>query len=222
MGFKIDTQVKTRFPELTILTCNIEGVKVEKRSIELEKFKNETMKQVREKYDLESLKNLSTFRAYRDFFWRVGIDPTKIRPAAEALIRRVLGGRAIPHINTLVDTYNLASIKTEIALATFDADKLKGELLMRFAEKGEEFLGIGMEKPMVLQGGEIVVSDGEKLVAIYPYRDADSTKITEKTKNVALLVCGVPGIEEKTLQEATRVTLDYVVRFCSGEVPKYG
>ena len=222
VGFRIDTQVKTRFLELTVLACNIEGVKVEKRSIELEKFKNEIMEQVREKYDLETLKNLSTFRAYRDFFWRVGIDPTKIRPAAEALIRRVLGGRSIPHINTLVDAYNLASVKTEIALAAFDADKLKGDLLMRFAEKGEEFLGIGMEKPMILQGGEIVVSDDEKLVAIYPYRDADSTKITEKTKNVTLLVCGVPGIEEKTLQDATGVTLNCIVRFCNGKVPKYG
>jgi len=222
MDFKIDTQVKTRFPELTVLTCRIEGLKVEKTNTELEKFKNETMKQVREKYDLESLKNLSTFRAYRDFFWRAGIDPTKIRPAAEALIRRILGGGTIPHINTLVDTYNIASIKTEIALATFDADKLKGSLLMRFAEKDEEFLGIGMEKPMLLQGGEIVVSDDEKLVAIYPHRDADSTKITEKTRNVMLLVCGVPGIEEKTLQDAMRVTLDYVVQFCNGKVLNYG
>ena len=217
MGFKIDTQVKTCFPELTVLTFNIEGVKVEKINIELEKFKNEIMKQVREKYDLESLKNVSTFRAYRDFFWKAGIDPTKIRPAAEALIRRILGGRDIPQINTLVDAYNLASIMTEIALAAFDADKVKGNLLMRFAEKGEEFLGIGMEKPMLLQGGEIVVSDDEKLVAIYPYRDADSTKVTEKTKNVMMLVCGVPGIEEKTLQDAMRVTLDCVVRFCNGE-----
>lgn len=222
MDFKIGPQVQTRFPGLKVLTCDIEGVKVEKRGFELENFKEELMKQVREKYDLESLKNVSTFRAYRDFFWRVGIDPTKIRPAAEALIRRVLGGRPIPRINTLVDAYNLASIKTEIALAAFDADRLKGDLLMRFAEEGEEFVGIGMEKPMILQGGEIVVSDGEKLVAIYPYRDADSTKITEKTKNVTLLVCGVPGIEEKTLQDAMRVTLDYVVQYCNGEVPKQG
>ncbi|MDH5664470.1 MAG: phenylalanine--tRNA ligase beta subunit-related protein, partial [Candidatus Bathyarchaeota archaeon] len=157
------------------------------------------------------------FRAYRDFFWRVGIDPTKNRPAAEALIRRVLGGKVIPNINTLVDAYNLASIKTEIALAAFDADRLKGGLLMRFAIKGEEFLGIGMEKPMVLQGGEIVISDGEELVAVYPHRDADNTKVTMKTKNVVLLVCGVPGIGEETLQKAARVALEYLTRFCDGE-----
>jgi len=192
-------------------------VRVEKRNVKLEWFKEEVMKQVRGQYDLESLRNLPTFRAYRDFFWKVGIDPTKSRPAAEALIRRILQGKTIPSINTLVDAYNLASIKTEIALAAFDADKLKGDLLMRFATEGEEFLGIGMEKPMVLQGGEIVVSDGEKLVAVYPHRDADNTKITVKTKNVVLLVCGVPGIGEETLQKATEVALEYITRFCDGE-----
>ena len=217
MNLKIDAQLKTRFSDLTVLTCNVKDVKVKKQNVELEKFKDEIMEKVREKYDLDSAKNLPTFRAYRDFFWRVGIDPTKNRPAAEALIRRILGGKTIPRINTLVDAYNLASIKTEIALAAFDANKLKGGLIMRFAEKTEKFLGIGMEKPMLLQGGEIVVSDSEKLVAIYPYRDADSTKITDKTKNVMLLVCGVPGIGEETLQNAAQVALDYITRFCGGE-----
>lgn len=217
MKLKIDSRLQTRFPELLVLTCYVEGVRVEKRNIELEKFKDELMEHVRKRYDLQSLKSRPTFRAYRDFFWGIGIDPTKIRPAAEALIRRVLGGRTIPRINTLVDAYNLASIKTEIALAAFDADRLEGNLLMRFAEKEEDFLGIGMEKPMLLQGGEIVVSDDEKLVAIYPYRDAEGTKITEKTKNVTLLVCGVPGIREERLQKAAQVALEYVTRFCGGE-----
>jgi len=217
MDVKIDVQLKTRFPDLKVLACEIKGVKVEKRNVELEKFEDQIINHVRERYDLESLKDGLTFRAYRDFFWKIGIDPTKIRPAAEALIRRVLAGRTIPLINTLVDAYNLASIKTEIALAAFDADKLKGELVMRFAEKGEEFLGIGMEKPMSLNGGEIVVSDGEKLVAVYPYRDADNTKITEKTKNVMLLMCGVPGIGEEILQNAARVALEYILYFCDGE-----
>ncbi|MGQ9459659.1 MAG: B3/B4 domain-containing protein [Candidatus Bathyarchaeaceae archaeon] len=217
MEVKIDIQLKTRFPDLKVLTCEIKGVKVEKRNVELEKFENQIINHVRERYDLESLKDGLTFRAYRDFFWKIGIDPTKIRPAAEALIRRVLAGRTLPRINTLVDAYNLASIKTEIALAAFDADKLKGELVMRFAEKGEKFLGIGMEKPMLLKGDEIVVSDSEKLVAVYPYRDADNTKITGKTKNVMLLVCGVPGIGEETLQKAGQVALEYITRFCNGE-----
>jgi DNA/RNA-binding domain of Phe-tRNA-synthetase-like protein len=219
MKLKIDAKLKARFPDLTAYILQVKGLKIQKRDTELEQFKVEIMKQVQEEYNLEALKDQPVFRAYRDFFWKVGIDPTKNRPAAEALIRRILGGRTVPRINTLVDAYNLASIKSRIALATFDTDKLKGDLLMRFAEEGETFVGIGMEKPLILRGREIVVSDEEKLVAVYPYRDADNTKVTEGTKNVTIIVCGAPGINEEKLKKASHVALEYVKRFCDGENP---
>jgi len=217
MSLKIDFKLKTRFPDLNVLTLHIEGLHVHKRDSELEKFKVEVMRQVRDDYSLDSVKDQPTFRAYRDFFWSIKIDPTKIRPAAEALIRRILAGKTLPCINTLVDAYNLASIKSRIALATFDADKLEGDLLMRFAEEGEQFYGIGMEKPVILKGGEIVVSDEEKLIAVYPYRDADNTKVTEGTENVTIVVCGVPGIPKQDLENASHVAQEYITRFCGGE-----
>jgi DNA/RNA-binding domain of Phe-tRNA-synthetase-like protein len=189
-------------------------VKIRKKDGGLEKFKLEVTKQVRNEYDLDVVKDQPIFRAYRDFFWRIEIDPTKIRPAAEALIRRILAGKTLPCINTLVDAYNLASIKSRIALATFDADKLEGNLLMRFAEEGEQFYGIGMAKPLVLKGSEIVVSDSENLIAVYPYRDADNTKVTQETENVIIVVCGVPGIPNETLETASQVALEYINRFC--------
>jgi len=214
---KIDNEVKARYPGLDVLACRVANVVVEKKNLELEKFKEELIKEVKSKYTLDSLKDVSTFRAYRDFFWRVGIDPTKNRPAAEALIRRILRDNPIPNINTIVDAYNLASIKTEIALAAFDIQELRGDLVMRFARRGEKFLGIGMEKPMDLEGGEVVISDDQKLVAIYPHRDADRSKVTEKTKNILLLVCGVPGITMDVLARAATVAIEYITRFCGGE-----
>ncbi len=216
MNLKINSELKTAFPGLSVLALHINGVKIQKRDTELEKFKVTLTQQIRNEYDLDTVKDHPTFRAYRDFFWSIKIDPTKIRPAAEALIRRILARKTLPCINTLVDAYNLASIKTRIALATFDADKLEGDLLMRFAKEREQFSGICMEKPLMLRGGEIVVSDKEKLVAIYPYRDADNTKVTEKTKNIMMLVCGVPGIHEQELEKASDVSLEYVTRFCGG------
>ena len=155
MSLKIDSELSTRFPNLNALTLQVNGLKIQKKDVALEKFKLEVMKQVRNDYNLNDVKDHPTFRAYRDFFWRIGIDPTKIRPAAEALIRRILAGKTLPCINTLVDSYNLASINSRIALATFDANKLEGNLLMKFAEEGEQFYGIGMEKPLILKGGEI-------------------------------------------------------------------
>lgn len=220
MALSIDSELSIRFPDLAVLLIQIDGVKIQKKDEELENFKREIMAQVRNEYNLDALKDHQTFRAYRDFFWRIGIDPTKIRPAAEALIRRILAGKNIPNINTLVDVYNLASIKSRIALATFDAEKLEGDLIMRFAKEGEEFYGIGMENPLVLKGGEIVICDNEKMIAVYPYRDADNTKVTEKTKNVTIVVCGVPGISKTTLENASKVTLEYIKRFCMDENKK--
>jgi DNA/RNA-binding domain of Phe-tRNA-synthetase-like protein len=217
MNLKIDSELKTCFPDLTVLTLHIKGVQTQKKRPELENFKTEVTRQVRDEYTLNTVKDHPTFRAYRDFFWSIKIDPTKIRPAAEALIRRILAGKTLPCINTLVDAYNLASIKSRIALATFDADRLEGDLLMRFADKGEQFSGIGMEKPLILKGREIVVSDRDELVAIYPYRDADNTKVTEKTENIMMLVCGVPGIPKPDLENASQVALEYITRFCDGE-----
>ena len=217
MIHKIDSELGTRFPDLNALMLQIKGVKIQKKDTELEKFKLEIMKQVRNEYDLEDVKDHPTFRAYRDFFWRIGIDPTKIRPASEALIRRILAGKTLPCINTLVDAYNLASIKSRVALATFDADKLEGELLMRFSEEGEQFYGIGMEKPLILKGEEIIVSDNEKLIAVYPYRDAESTKVTQETENITMVICGVPGIPKEALENASRVALEYINRFCMDE-----
>ncbi len=217
MAISIQPELKERFPELQVLACGVEGVKVEKEKIELQQLKEKIIEEVKRTYDLASLKDAPIFRAYRDFFWRIGIDPTKNRPAAEALIRRILAGKPLPTINTLVDAYNLASIRTGIPIGAFDADKLQGDLVLRHARKGEEFTGIGMEKPMVLEGKEAVVSDEEKLIAIYPYRDADSTKVTEATRNVLLLICGVPGIDKEILKRASEMTVDYIIRFCGGE-----
>jgi DNA/RNA-binding domain of Phe-tRNA-synthetase-like protein len=216
MLLKVDPVLNNRFPGLGAQIVVIGGVEVRRESPELERFKAEVAGRVMERWTLDELREHPVFRAYRDFFWRIGVDPTKTRPAAEALIRRILRGRTLPKINTLVDSYNLASIDTAVALAAFDESGLVGELVMRGAEAGEEFLGIGMEKPRVLQGGEAVVSDADKLVAIYPYRDAEACKITENTKRTLILVCGVPNIDDETLTSAGRVAVEYVTKFCGG------
>ena len=110
----------------------------------------------------------------------------------------------MPIINTAVDAYNLASMKTGVALAAFDYLKVKPPITLRMAREGELFLGIGMEKPRRLKGVEVVASDEEKLLAIYPYRDAEDSKVTLETRSIALMTCGVPGVNVELLEEAER------------------
>lgn len=210
------TAVREAFPELTAQLLPVEGLRVVPRDPSLEAYKEESMDDLRQILEIESLKDEPRLRAYRDFFWRMGVDPTKIRPASEALLRRVLRGRDIPRINTLVDAYNLASMRTHIALAAFDNTTIQGDFTMRFAREGEPFLGIGMKEPKGLSGKEVVVEDDLGPVAVYPYRDADRTKVTSETEAAVIMVCGVPGIGEEALAQASDETLEMVLRFCGG------
>ncbi|MEM2179518.1 MAG: phenylalanine--tRNA ligase beta subunit-related protein [Nitrososphaeria archaeon] len=222
MWLRVDRELEKKFPGLRAYVLVINNVNVnpsdEKTLNEFNTLLKEVVGFVKSRYTLDKLKDEPLFRAYRDFFWKIGIDPTKVRPASEALIRRILLEKPLPHINMLVDSYNLASIVSGVPIAAFDENKILGELFMRNAINGEEFLGIGMEKPILLNGTEIVICDKEKLVAIYPYRDADSTKITGETKNVIFLVCGVPGVSDNVLENAVNKVIEYVTRFCGGNV----
>jgi DNA/RNA-binding domain of Phe-tRNA-synthetase-like protein len=219
---EIEKELNSKFQGLKAECVVIEGVDVKHDSLELSMFKSDVLERVKRRWTLDQLKEGPIFRAYRDFFWRIGVDPTKIRPASEALIRRVLRGRTIPKINTLVDAYNLASIDSCISLAAFDKDVINGELFMREALANEEFYGIGMDKPVTLNGGEVVLEDVEKLVAIYPYRDAEISKITLNTRKLLLMMCGVPNIDDSILYEAKVLGVSYVQRFCGGVVSRKG
>lgn len=214
MRLVVDAHLRETFPGLDAHLVQVGGLHVRDRDERLDAFVPLLVQEFREHLKLETLKDEPHLRAYRDFYWRVGIDPTKIRPASEALLRRVLQGKELPRISTLVDAYNLASMKTRIAIAAFDAAHTHGDIRMRLARQGETFLGIGMEAPVVLKGVEVVCEDDEGLVAIYPYRDSHRTRVTTATTETTFMTCGVPGIERTTLGEAAQITKEFVERFC--------
>ena len=182
----------------------------------LERLKQSVIREVQSRYTLEEVRNDPVFRVYRDFFWKVGVDPTKTRPASEALVRRILAGRSLPAISTAVDAYNLASASSGIPIAAFDEDLLEGALSLRFAEIGEEFLGIGMDAPVILRENQVVMTDAGGIIAIYPYRDADATKVVPGTRNIHIVSCGVPGIPGERIIGAYRTCARYLEEFTGG------
>jgi DNA/RNA-binding domain of Phe-tRNA-synthetase-like protein len=209
-------EVLTSFPGICVAESDIRSVHITKESTRLEALKREIILEIRSRYSLEKVKDEPLFRAYRDFFWSVGVDPTKTRPASEALVRRILSGGKLPTINTAVDAYNLASARSGIPIAAFDANTLTGDLTMRFAKEGELFLGIGMVKPVVLQEKQVIVTDPDNIIAIYPYRDSDATKVTMDTMDIRILMCGVPRVERERVVEASEVCAGYLKEYAGG------
>ncbi|MBC7114489.1 MAG: hypothetical protein PWR13_611 [Archaeoglobi archaeon] len=215
---RISEDVLEKFPGLSVRGLSFEGVEIERSSENLRNFKEKIFGEMRERMRLDDLKNDPLIRAYRDFFWKMGIDPTKTRPSSEALLRRILQRGSLPEINTLVDTYNLVSAVSKIPIAGFDMDEIEGELLIRFSKPGERFLGISMEKERELSGKEIVISDSRNVIAIYPYRDSELTKIRDETENVLFIICGAPGVGEENLERCENLLKEWIQEFCGGKV----
>lgn len=213
-----DSEVSAKFPELNICVGIINDVCVERANQQLDKFKRAVYTEVKTKYNVDALKQDLTVRTYRDFYWKLNIDPTKTRPSGEALLRRVLHGSELPCISTVVDAYNLASMKTIIPISGFDKDRLNPPFQIRFARNGEVFTGIGMDKPMSLTDNMLVLADERHTLCIYPYRDSDYTKITSQIRNVLIVGYGAPGITEEQLKEAVETTLIYIKQASKGEI----
>jgi DNA/RNA-binding domain of Phe-tRNA-synthetase-like protein len=209
-------EILAAFPDLSVAEGDVGPLSIQEKSPRLEALRDEIVRSVREQYTLERIKDEPLFRAYRDFFWRVGVDPTRTRPASEALVRRILAKKMLPTINTAVDAYNLASIRTGIPIAAFDADTLDGDLVMRFAKEGEEFLGIGMATPVMLHKNQVILADDDAVVAVYPYRDSDTTKITLATKTVHIVACGVPKVEREKVYSAYELAVAYLQEYTLG------
>ena len=80
----------------------------------------------------------------RETYRRLGKDPSRYRPSAEALRRRLLRGLELYKIDTLVDLINLVSLRTGYSIGGFDADKIQGtDLCLGVGRAGEPFEGIG-------------------------------------------------------------------------------
>ena len=73
-----------------------------------------------------------------------------------------------------------------------------------------------MEREIELSGVEIVIEDkvANDLIAVYPYRDSDASKVTGDSEDVLLMMCGVPGITEEELEKTRVLSSSYVESFC--------
>ncbi|MEM0202972.1 MAG: phenylalanine--tRNA ligase beta subunit-related protein [Archaeoglobaceae archaeon] len=206
--------VKVKEPEIFVCISEVRGVKVVK-NVESTKLFKEVIEKLREKYSVDKLKDDPVVRAFRDFYWRIGIDPTKQRPSSEALLRRGLKG-SVPRINNVVDAGNIASMETLIPIGLYDIDKIKGDLELRYAKKGEIFTPIG-GKDETLDENQIVLADEEKVLHVYPYRDSRLTMVSDTTKNVLVVACGVPGVEKDRVRLACEKAKEYIVMLAGGE-----
>lgn len=166
----------------------------------------------------ESLKDLTSIAATRRIYKSCGKDPSRYRPASEALIRRVLQGKALYQLNTLVDLVNLASIAYGYSIGGFDADKFEGDTLtLGIGREGEPYEGIG--RGMLNIQGLPVYRDAIGGVGT-PTSDNERTKITPSTHHLVVLINGYDGDEQRVRENAEYIQ-DLLRRYCNSDGGTY-
>ena len=157
----------------------------------------------RKELTTETLKEMPGIAATRKVYKLCGKDPSRYRPASEQLIRRMLQGKELYQIDTLVDLVNLASIVYGYSIGGFDADKFEGDTLtLGIGCEGEPYEGIG--RGLINIAGLPVYRDAKGGVGT-PTSDNERTKMTLATRHLMVLINGYDGNEERVYQNGVYI-----------------
>ena len=205
-----DTLLKNNI-QISIAAMEITDFNITSDYYDLEPIISDIKSKLKTKYTIDNIKEDPIIAKYRKFYWNhLNLDPTKIRPASEALIRRILKNQKIPRISSFVDAYNWASAASLIPMGAYDLETFEYPITIRLTSENEKFTPIGKEAK-VLQPNILIISDKNgEILSQYPYRDSKLSMVTKNSKNIILIACGVPGILKNQLFSALNRTKNHL------------
>lgn len=151
----------------------------------------------------------------RTLYKALGIDPTKTRPANEALLRRALKGETLYRINTLVDALNLVSLREQLPFGLYDLDRVRPPVELRLGAAGEAYEGI--RKGAVQVAGRPVLVDAEGPFG-NPTSDSLRTSITLATTRCLVVAYAPAACTPARLEGVLDRTGATLTRACGGEL----
>ncbi len=136
------------------------------------------------------LSQIELLAAWRAAFRAFGTDPTKIRSACEALLRRLTKQGDIPSLNLLVDMGNLVSIRYALPVAIVDLRAATGAITVQFADGSERFTNLGQTEITHPDPGEVIFADDTGLVFArrWCWRQSDQSAARADTTDILITV----------------------------------
>ena len=142
ISITLSSEISEACPDLHVLAiaCQVKNTEPDER---LWEEITRVEEDIRSTCKIEDINKWTPIFATRQAYKRLGKDPNRYRPSAEALRRRILRGLPLYKIDTLVDIVNLVSIRSGYSIGGFDADKIVGGLELGVGKEGEIYHGIG-------------------------------------------------------------------------------
>ena len=85
--------------------------------------------------DVEAVSNHPITQGYADMLQRVGRSIKKYPPTVPAFIRNIQRRGSMPHINSVIDIYNVESLHSFLAIGGHDLDKIDGQIALPSIKK---------------------------------------------------------------------------------------
>jgi len=157
---------------------------------------------------------------WRDAYRKFGVKPKKYQSSIENLLKRIRSGESIRHINKLVDIYNVISLEYLLPVGAEDMDKMRGDLELTVATENENPVTLlGEREARPPYEGEVIYKDSIGTVCRrWNWKEADRTKIEEKTENAIVVIEGLPPANKENILEAVTKLADLLKKFCDAEV----
>ncbi len=179
---------------------------------------NEQADSFRQRYTTESLKLISGIQATRAAYKAAGKDPSRYRPSNEQLARRILQGKDLYSINTIVDLGNLISLLSSYSVGAIDADNLEGsDICLGIGEKDEPYEGIGRG---VLNIEHLPVYRDAAGPFATPTSDSTRTMMQMDTHRLLLLINAYDG-DVSQMHEATTAAVDKLCQYAQAKNIKH-
>jgi DNA/RNA-binding domain of Phe-tRNA-synthetase-like protein len=159
--------------------------------------------------------------AWKEAYRQFGSNPNKFTPSIVFLAKQVKSGKPVRSISPAVDAFNLISIRHIIPCGGDDMDSVEEDVTLGRAASDETFAPIF--KPEEVEhpdAGEVIyVNRRTKRVLCrrWNWRNADFSKITPETRNLAINVDGMmPAISRAEIEEAAEGLKQLLLRYCGG------
>jgi DNA/RNA-binding domain of Phe-tRNA-synthetase-like protein len=157
---------------------------------------------------------------WREAYRKFGAKPKKYPSSIENLVKRILKGGSITHINNLVALYNLISLRYILPVGGEDLDKIEGDVWLLAAGDNEapvRLLGEQEARPPYPK--EIIYKDDAGTICRrWNWKEADRTKLTHRTRNAFLVIEGIPPISREMVASAAAELAELVEKYCRGDV----
>ncbi|MGH3011730.1 MAG: B3/B4 domain-containing protein [Gaiellaceae bacterium] len=155
----------------------------------------------------QPLGTVPSLAAWRRAFSAFGVEPTRYRSAAEALLRRLTKHGEIPSVSLLVDLGNLVSVRYGLPVAVLDLAGIAGGITVRFAEGSEEYTDLGATTVEHPGPGEVVFVDEAGVVHARRWCWRQSAQSATRPATREALIA-VEGLHETAAQEVSAALAD--------------